>query len=217
MLTQTLPLDCAAAISGLEAAGEAVLLAFLGAAMLPEAGVDAGAGAAAGAGALTGAAVFAAEPSAAGAVSVAAAFDFLLLFLVVVSAGAAAEVASAGAAFEVLSASAATFLLLRDFFEVVAVESLAVDVSAEAAFPLSPSDALLFFDFFFVVVAALSPAAEVSAAALLSFFDFFFDFLVVVSVVVSAAVDCAFVSVGAIVTISIRQRASVQRVNFFCE
>src|ERR1700724_197822 len=100
VFTQTFPLACAAAISGLEAVGAVALVVVLGAAMFPD---EAGAGSAAGAGEVApllalGAGVAAVGAVLAGAALASAAFVFLLLFLAV-----AGVAVSAGAVFEALS------------------------------------------------------------------------------------------------------------------
>jgi hypothetical protein len=125
----------------------------------------------------------------------AAALDFFLLFFPVDSPvdlrlDAAGAVVSAAAVFEALpsaaAAFAAAFLLFRDLFVVVAV--------------VSPG-------------AALSAAAAFFSAAAFSFLAFFLDFWVVVSELVSVELACAVAVAGEIATVSIRQKASIQRVN----
>ena len=134
------------------------------------------------------------------ALSAAAAPFFLVLFLLPVSA--AAEVSAAGG----VEASAA-FLLFFDFLPDSAgvAVSAALDSEASAAF-------LPFFDFF-AIVEEVSPAAAVSSAEALSFFAFFLDFLVVSAVDASLEPACAFAKAGAIASVSITQRASIQSVS----
>src|SRR4029077_20393489 len=113
------------------------------------------------------------------AASAAAALDFLRLFLAVEAAGAAG---SAGGVLEALSAAAA-LLLFRHFFVVASVVSLAVDLSAAAAF---------------------------FSAAAFSFFACFLDFLVVeASELVSVEPACPLAKAGEIATASVRQKASI--------
>jgi hypothetical protein len=199
VLTQTMPLDLAAAICGSEAAGVAAALLVL------VAGFDAGAmefeGAAIeldGAGEVGAVEVCVAGAGLAGVAAAAepeSISDFLLLRVRLVGvapvsvpaaavAGVAAGAPVAGAAPE---SAAAAFLLLRVFLVGVAVVSAdAVPVEAPAA----SSDFLLFLLFFVValslaVAEAPEPAAAVSPPA--DFLDFFV-FLVVLEEVSAAAV-----------------------------
>jgi hypothetical protein len=71
-----------------------------------------------------------------------------------------------------------------------------------------------FLVFFVLGLDAVSPAADLSAAAA-SFFVFFFDFCVVVELEVSLELVCALAKAGEIPTVSSRQQASARRVNLY--
>ena len=192
-----------------------VVVVFFGAAARLD---SAGAEAAAGAGAmpeLAGAAGLAASPGAllAGAVLSAAAFDFVVFFLLVGASAFFADAASPAApAFEPPLSSLAAFLLFDDFFlPVVAPVSLPADFSVPADAP-APAD---------FSVPADSPApADFSPAAV--FFYFFFDFLfVVVLDVVSelALVElvCALAKAGGITTVIIKPECNHPQSNLSLE
>ena len=170
MLTHTLPEDCAAAISELDAAGPPALAVFAGfagaAAGAAAAGAAAGAdaaGALAGFDAAAGAAAGAAAAGALAAVLVSSAFFFRDLLVVVAEVSLlAAGAALAAGALLVLAALASSAFFFRDFLVVVAdVSLLAADLSLAAAV----SSAAAFFLRDFLVVVVVSVLVELACAA----------------------------------------------------
>jgi len=129
----------------------------------------------------------------------------------------------AGAAGAVLTGAACAAAALDFLLLFFAVDAAGAAVSAAAGVEvLSAASFLVFFDFF-VDAAVLSLAADLPAAAVLSsaaaasFLAFFLDFLVVVSALVPVELACAFAKEGEMATVSIRQKASIHRANFFWE
>lgn len=190
VFTQTFPLDCAAAMSELEAAG---MLDFELAGLTEfDTGGWAGVGFA-GADAVVLAAGAADGVAAGGLLALASAAVFFLCdFLVVVASPLAAVSVPVAVLSEVLAAlvSSAVFFLC-DFLVVLAV------VSVEAG--------------------VCEFAAEVSSVEAAAFFDFLDFFLVVVSVVVlvSLALACAAAIAGAIDSAKVKQKTAIHNFKDF--